>query len=123
MTKKQNAKLRISIENEMGNLDGFPIFRRDDRLIDLSSMDFDKFQLEKILTDHRLFGDILKLHPNEIAEIVEEGMEGRYESAKSKAEAIGLTEEMFKKKSGGVIGWIIVVIIVIIIISYPTPAS
>jgi hypothetical protein len=123
MVKKQNARMRISIEHEMGNLDGFPVIRRDDRSIDLSGMTIDKRQLDKILTDHRLFGEILQRHPKEIATIVSEVLAGRHESARSKAQAIGLTEEIFRQKSGGLIGWIVVVVIIIIIVSYPTPAQ
>ena len=118
MVKKQRVRLQIGLEHAMSKLDGFPIVRRDDRIIDLAGMtSISKRRLQKILTDHRLFGEILQKYPKEISAIFSDILAGRQELARTKAESIGLTEKAFQKKSGGLIGWLIVVVIVIVIIA------
>jgi hypothetical protein len=71
---------------------------------------FGRAEMELVIHDTEVIALLLRNHPREITEIVNNVLTGRMEAAVRLASRIGLTEEAFQRRGGGPIFWVYVAI-------------
>ncbi len=116
------GRIHIGVEYSSTRIDDFDVLRQSQFDIDLSSTrGIGKADLKKIQSDHDQIGLLLSKYPDEMAEILDDVLAGRVQSAKRKAKSIGFEEDAFQEKSGGLIWWLILLVVIAILL-YPAEA-
>jgi hypothetical protein len=67
-------------------------------------------EIELVLHDSEMISSLLRDHPTELTEIINNALTGRTEAAVTLASQIGLTEEAFHQRGGGPLFWIAIAI-------------
>jgi hypothetical protein len=67
--------------------------------------EFGREEIELALHDSEIFSALLRNHPAEMAEVMNEVLAGHTETAVRLAARIGLTEEAFHRRGGGPLIW------------------
>ncbi|UCE66899.1 MAG: hypothetical protein JSU85_02485 [Candidatus Zixiibacteriota bacterium] len=115
--------IQIGINYPQKEIDDFKVKALTEYVIEFSTgEEIRSRELDKIRIDYKQLGNLLSENPEEMRNIFDDVLAGRHDSAKKKAKAIGLTEEKFQIKGGGVY-WLIVAAVVIAILLYPSEAK
>lgn len=65
-------------------------------------------EMRKALRDSEIMTAMLRKHPEELAQIINDFVAGRTQAAKEAAARIGLTEKVFQRNSGGMLWWFMI---------------
>ena len=104
MTKKirktdSKAKVTIGFEGNRFDADGMPASYRES--IELQVDRIGAREMRKAQVDAEIIASLFRKHPKEITAMVNHMMAGRRQTAREIASTIGLTEETFQEKGGG----------------------
>jgi hypothetical protein len=104
-TKNANkAKLIASITRTPVKLDGLPVSYNESFSVEFGP--FGPMEVKKALADSEMITSLLREYPTEMTAIINDTLAGRMEAAKATALRIGLTEEAFQEKEGGMLFWL-----------------
>jgi hypothetical protein len=81
-------------------VDGLPVRTEQSFRVELDA--FGPGEMQKAIADAERLTALLREHPEEMTEIVNDALTGRVEVAAQNARKIGLTEEAFQASGGGV---------------------
>jgi len=101
---RNKAKLTAGITCSPVEVDGLPVSYQQSFAIEMGRIG--PKEVKKALADSEIITSLLREHPKEMAAIVNDILAGRTETARESALRIGLTEEAFQEKSGGMLFWI-----------------
>ncbi len=102
-TPRDKTKLAASIICPPVEIDGLPTNYQQSFAIEIDQLGPE--ELKKALADSEMITSLLREHPNEMRAIVNDVLMGRTEAARQSALRIGLTEEAFQERGGGVLFW------------------
>ena len=97
------TKLAASIICPPVEIDGLPTNYQQSFAIEIGQLGPE--ELKKALADSEMVTSLLREHPNEMMAIVNDVLMGRTEAARQSAVRIGLTEEAFRERGGGLLFW------------------
>jgi hypothetical protein len=100
------ATLTASIARSAVETDGLPISSQQSFAIDVGQIGAK--EMKKALADSKIIASLLQEHPKEMAAIANDVLAGRTDAAQQLAERIGLTEEAFQRKGGGLLSWLVI---------------
>jgi hypothetical protein len=100
----EKTKLTATISSSPVELDGMPVSYQQSFAIEMGRIGPE--EMKKALADSENITSLLRQYPKEMSAIVNDILAGRIESAKASASRIGLTEEAFQEKGGGMLFWI-----------------
>jgi len=105
-TRGGKTKVSFSIACPSQKLDGLPFSFQPSFAIEVGR--FGPAEVKKALADFEMITSLLRKSPKEMSEIVNHVMAGRTAAANEIALRIGLTEEAFQSKGGGML-WAIMI--------------
>lgn len=123
MEKYGGTKVTISLVRSPRQVDDIPVNSHEAYTLDLSGVrEIGRSEIAKALADNEYLDSILRDHPTEVAEIMDDILVGRSQSARGKGKKIGLEEEKFRGRSGGAVWWVVAAIVVALIVCCPEKA-
>jgi len=114
-TTYPKAKLTLSLEHHPFAADGLPASYRES--IELQVGRLGPGEIKKAQVDAEMIASLFRNHPEEITAMAKHMMAGQIAAAREIASTIGLKEETFQEKGGG-LWWFLIVMTGTAILTY-----
>src|SRR5437773_5984642 len=114
-TTVPKAKLTVSLEHLPFDADGLPASYRES--VELQVGLLGPREIKKAQVDAEVIASLFRNHPEEITAMANHMMAGRTVAAREIASTIGLTEDAFQEKGGG-LWWFLIIMTGSAILTY-----
>jgi hypothetical protein len=108
-------KLTVSLEGSPFSADGLPASYRE--TVELQVAQLGPSEMKKAQVDAEMIASLFREHPSEVTAIANHLVAGQTAAAREIASTIGLTEEGFQEKGGG-LWWYLIAIVGGLILGY-----